>query len=393
LGLRIGDILVREGLVTAEDIEDALVLVAKQPMRLASALVVLGRLTPDAASRALAELHGVPAALARHLSGRDLALAGLVPALIAREIGALPLAVQRSDGALVVCVRDPGPATINDLEQASGHSVKIAVATDFALLPLIDETYPPDAGGSESGIPVEFDVDLDTGPATAPPPMDLDSFQLVDLDHQAVAKDVTMSHPGIRLSGLFTSVPVSASSGPLRPKRITGALLEALEPPRTLQHDPALDAIGVATTREQVVDALMAFLRHRFHAAVVFSVKDGLALGHAAFGSDTVIDAVDTLAIPLGPPSVLRNAHDRNSMVVGAPGEPSVVQDRFFKLFDGIPPTVVVVPISIDDRVINLVYAHGPRLATAEDSAAELGSVAEAAADAFVRIIRASKGS
>jgi hypothetical protein len=396
---RIGDILVREGLVTIGDVQEALALVRRQPMRLASALVELGRLSSDDASRALAQQHGVPAALAKHLSGRDLALAELVPATLARSLGALPLAVQRNEGALVVCVRDPGPAAIAALEKASGRSVMVAVAVEVALLPLIDETYPHRTEQSEPGIPVEFDVDIDTGPVASEDTLDVGSFQLVDLDHQAVSKDPSQSSPGMRMPGFFPVGTEPAGAAPrqqrttntMQAQRSTGPMA-ALELPRTLQLDPAIEAIRAADTRDEVVDALIAFLRHRFHAAVVFSVKEGLALGQAGFGSDTIGDAVQSLAIPLAQPSVLRLAHDRKATFVGPPGEASVVQERFFKLFGSVPSRVVVVPIAINARILNLLYAHGPRLATPEEAAAELGTVAAAAEAAFVRIIRESKG-
>jgi hypothetical protein len=68
------------------------------------------------------------------------------------------------------------------------------------------------------------------------------------------------------------------------------------------------------------------------------------------------------------------------------------VQDRFFKLFGGLPPQkVVVVPVAIKKRVVNLLYGHAPRHGSVEEAAIELGTLAAAAEEAFVRIILEAK--
>jgi hypothetical protein len=132
----------------------------------------------------------------------------------------------------------------------------------------------------------------------------------------------------------------------------------------------------------------MAFLRHRFHAAVIFGVHDGVARGDVGFGGERVGDEVGGLAFPLGLASVLRTAHVGEAAFVGAP-EPGPIHDRLVALFGTVPSRVVVVPIATDGTIVSLVYAHGPRLATPEEAAGELGSVVAAVEDAYVRVNRA----
>jgi hypothetical protein len=374
---RIGDILVRNGVVHGTDVHEALAVARQRKMRLASALVAMGRMTADDGSRALAEQHGVPAALEKHLSGRDLALAVLLPHDLAWSLGALPIAVQRGQGALVVCTRDPVPSAVTTLERATGRPVMLAVAVEIALMPLVEETY---------AVPEEVDVDLDTGPVHGvddAAPLDPATFQLVDLDDRRVSKD--HSQVDVRLPPLESAAP---------PKRRTTGPFAAISPPgRTLAFDPAMVAITAAETRDEVVDALLAFLRHEFTAGVVFVCKDGLALGQAGFGNDVVEDAVASLVVPLAQPSVLRVAFDKNAPFAGAPtpDTSSSIQDRFFKLFGAPPAKVVVVPVTIKGRVINLLYGHGPRGVSVEEAATELGALADAAEEAFARIILEAK--
>lgn len=373
---RIGDLLLRDGQIRLEDVDDGLRVSHERRTRLASALVSLGRISIDVAARALAAQQGVPAVLEKHLAGRDLALISLIPASVAWAHAALPIALQRS-GALIVCVRDPSPEAQAQLEEVSGRSVVMAVTPEIALLQLIDEAYPQRAS-SEPGIPIEIDVQVETGPVArlAADALDLGNLQLVDLDDHGVEKDPDASSPHIRLPG--------------QAQRITGSHA-AIPARRTLALDPALVAMTSAEDHDDVIEALLAFLRHRFQAGVVFMVKDGLALAQAGFGVDVADGAITALALPLAQSPMLRTSHDRGAPYSGPPGESTPILERFFRVFGAAPERVCVAPIAIDGRVVHLVYAHGPRGATAEDAIVELATLATAAEEALVRILREAR--
>lgn len=387
---RIGELLVRDGIVTADDVREALAVARAQRLRLVSALVTLGRLGADDAARALARHHGVPAALPRHLEARDLALAGLVPGGLARELGVVPIAVQRHGDALVVCARDPSPQVAARLQAVTGRAIVLAVAPVLLLAPVIAETY---ADGD--GVPEEYDVDVDdSGPVVAADdfdPLSSGVLQLVDLDDHGVAKDPMPSYS----TGPFVAAgaePGTSATPSTGVRRISSPLAAVTAPPpaapaRALALDPALVAIAAAASGDDVVDAVAAYLRHRFRCGAVFVVRDGLALGQAGFGSDAADDAIAAMTVPLAQPSVLQIAHDRAATYVGAPVTGSVVQDRLSRLFGAIPDEVVVVPVVVNARVVNLLYGHAPRLFAATEAAAELATLADAAAQALLRII------
>jgi hypothetical protein len=404
---RIGEILLRAGLATDADIEEALALAHERRMRLASALITLGKVWPDDAARALAEQAGVPAALEKHLQGRDVTLAELLPPQYAWSMGALPIATQRARDAIVVCTRDPVPSAVTTLERVMGRPVVLAVAAEIVLLPLIAEAYPVGLAPDAVPVEVEVDVDLESGPielahvAEPEPALDPATLQLVDLDDRSVTKDP--SQVVERLPGALSSPAIPLSIGGRdRLRRTTGAQavhasalgeIELPERPMGTSLDPTLVALAAAETSDDVVAAIEKYLRYAFTTGVVFVLKDGLALGQAGFGPNVIDSAVEALALPLSSPSVLRIAQERAATFAGPPPEGSLVQERFFKLFGGEPPEVAVVPIVIRGRVINLLYAHGPRHRAIADAAQELMTVAEAAGDAFVRIIREQKES
>lgn len=391
----------RLGFVTWADIDDAL---AAKAGRLCSTLVRRGKLSADEASRALAEQHGVPAALSKHLHGRDVALAPELPAALARELCALPVAISRGNGSLVVCVRDPDARTTAALTEALRRPVTMAVCVECALAPLVAEAYPMETAielddlADEvpvEAVPAEVEVDVNSGA------FNVTELQLVSLDDLGVAKTEEVKAGPRRMSGPFAVIteaglelpaPVSTPPPGLKAATAAAAKPPARLDPKKLSRDAAVVAITGASTRDAVVDAVVAFLRHRYTAGVVFAVKDGLALGHGGFGGDLDADSLTALVIPMSQPSVLRGAHDHRESYLGPPtSETSVVQDRFFKLIGKPPSAVAVLPVVINGRVVNIVYAHGPRDGDDAKAVAELQTVLKAVEEAFVRVIRETK--
>ncbi len=140
--MRIGEILHRDGLVSAEDLASALAEQHVTLKRVCSLLVMRGLLEPDQVASALAEQFGVSAALRKHLDNRDKSLVKLLPANIARQHYALPLGRMR-DGEIVICVRDPRPNLQAAFERILNKPVLITVASAYILEPLIEQAYAP----------------------------------------------------------------------------------------------------------------------------------------------------------------------------------------------------------------------------------------------------------
>lgn len=390
--VRIGDILLADGVIGARDLDAAL---SEQLMaragehaagsdaaaRLGSILYRQGLVPADVIARALARQHAVPAALGRHLDQRDPALAQLVPADLARRFVALPVAQTRNDGApaLIVCMRDPGdPAALTLLGRAARMPIVAAVACEAVLAPLVAAVYgrAAPAPADDDAAVEEMDVNLeDTGPIAVVPldPLSSGSFQLVDLDDQSVARDES------QIVASTTQRPSGRISVPAAPALVS--------------LDSTRAQIGRVTQRDAIADAAVAYLAGRWSGAVVLVVRDGLALGHRGFGGALTPASVESLVVPLNQPSVLRTAHDRRAPYVGPPMETSVVQDRFLRAIGCAPGgEVVVMPVSLRERVVCMIVVHG--LVAGGDAAAahdELRALVRVMEESFLRLIRDHK--
>jgi hypothetical protein len=164
----------------------------------------------------------------------------------------------------------------------------------------------------------------------------------------------------------------------------------------TLDAAATVAAIAVATGRDAIGDLLVDYLHGAFGGGLVLIVRQGMALGWKGFAPGVESAVIEAVALPLGQPSMLQAPHASGMLFRGAPAtEGAMLNGLLWKLLKVAPPgEVVVVPIAINARVINLVYAHPPAgSGFRDDAVAELATVCAAAAAAFARLIQAAKAS
>jgi hypothetical protein len=377
---QIGQILVAQRWVEPATLARALAEQRHTGKRICSLLIARGLLDPDHAARALANQHNVPGVLQKHLEHRDRALAGLLPAPLARAAIALPIGRTRHH-ELLICVRDPGPELATALAAAVRGPVVIVVAPAHQLEQLVKQVYdhvpgPPDDDGG-------VDVDLNTRPIAIirdlipmlGDPLDhLGTMTLVGLDDVRVAKDPTQSG--------HAAVP-SRTVAPLPPRTTRAPVIARTTTPRPL-HGPSLDAtlaaIGNAAAPDDATDAAMWFLAQRFHHAVWFAIDGGVALGERGHGEGLAPEVIQAIAVPLGAPSIVQLAHDTRALATDLPA--GTIQDRLTRAL-GTPRTAAAVPIEIDARVAYVLAvgdaSHNPDRAV--DELAQLGHALGAAYD------------
>jgi len=362
--MRLGELLIEAGVPDAH-VAQALARQRTSRERLGAALVALGHVGADDIARALARQHGVPAALARHFEQRDDALVIVVPSALAIGIAAVPVAWSRSaEGrALVVCFRDPWPEHVAEVERATGHPVIAAVACESTVARELARAYAaPAAAAVPDGVPdldAAVDVDFDFDEVSSPR-LSL-GLDLVELDDGRVQRDATQ-----------LLMPTRTAAPP---------------PTSALALDLAIAGMAVADGSDRIADLAVAYARGAWRGAVVLVVREGLALGHRGFGGKLTDAALESLALPLGQPSVLASVHDARRGFAGELPRGGLAQERFVRLFADLGPRqVAVVPVAVRDRVVSLLFAIVP-IAGLADSAAALTRLGVAMAEGYERLI------
>ena len=193
----------------------------------------------------------------------------------------------------------------------------------------------------------DFDVDLNTGPIALPildppaspspalaDPLDISaaSFALVDLDDARVAKDHSQSGPYV--------LPRDSRPNVLVPRTVTA------QP----SLDSTLTALETAATRDAATDLAMAYVSGRWASSLLVTIQAGAALGHRGHGAH--LGAIENIALPIGPASLLKSAHDTKRVAADAPhGE---IQDRLGRLL-GQPSKPAAAPIVVAARVVGVI--------------------------------------
>ncbi len=136
---RLGQAMVERGLITQDDLDNALEHQRTTRKRLGESLIDIGAVTSFQLSQALADHLGVPFVdLETHPP--DILLAGMIPEEVARRYCALP--VERWSGQVVVAMANPNDVfALDDIRVLTGQSILAALADTGHLLAAIEDAY------------------------------------------------------------------------------------------------------------------------------------------------------------------------------------------------------------------------------------------------------------
>jgi hypothetical protein len=185
----------------------------------------------------------------------------------------------------------------------------------------------------------------------------------------------------------------------LEPRRKRASTTPGAAPgvPIAVSFEAACGRIDTAPHRERIAEVFVDYARGRCDALVVFLIRDGNALGWRGFVAPPAVPKapIEELSLPLGGASSLQSAHDAGQPFVGPP--PATARPTEHRLWGALgsadPAAVVVVPILVKQRVVNLVYAHTLAGSASPELADELIELATRAQTSYLRLIRQARGS
>lgn len=384
--MRLGTLLLRNASIGLSQLESALRNQVLYGGRLGTNLVELGFLEVDLLSTYLSDLSGVPSAtpeLLDHAPAEALARLG---GDLAHQLGAIPLGeAHEPGGSIPVALIDPHDRhALTLLRTRLGAPIAPYVMPELRAFYYLERHFgqPRQARFVRSGGRVSIAAGLAAAAAAAA------AQGNASLDGSANGADRRRIQPP---SGIVMPPALVVPPRRKRPSSI----------PTPVNGEPALSfaaacqRFAAATHRDQLAETLLAYANGRLTALLVFLVRDANALcwrGYVASGHTNV--RFEEISIPLGGASAFQAAHDTLATFSGPPPSPAHPVES--KLWDalGEPPDpleVTVVPVILKQRVVNLVYAHATGGVPGE-IVDELAVLAQHAQDAYLRLIRQSKG-
>ncbi len=367
--MKLGTLLLRNAVIGLTQLEAALRNQVLYGGKLGTNLVELGFVELDLLARTLADLTGLPVATQDMLEAAEPDALALVGPELASSLGVI--AMRREGDALAVAVIDPDDTdAIAQLTEHVQMRVASYVVPELRALYYLEKLY---------GLPRKARF-----VRTAARDAERRAAAAIDDRRRTQPAGGMVMPPGLTVEP--------------RRRRTSTAPMDLTPVPATISAVTVGERIAAATHRDQIADALVDFGRGRTAAFILFIVRDGNALGwraHIATGRG-LVQQIEDLSLPLGGSSVLQAAHDSATPYRGrSPSSGRPVETRLWTAIgaDPAPDESMVVPISVRQRVVNLVYAHGLGGAPlAADVADVLVDLCRQAEEAYVRLIKAHRG-
>lgn len=430
--MKLGEMLVRDGCMSEEQLDRALARQAQEGGRLGTILVEMGIIDADALTVYLGLELGLPIATGATLERAKRTAVRLLTPAQARHYRCIPLIVQ--DRQLIVAMDDPHDIeTIDELYRITGYRIIPRVAPEIRVLFYLERYYgvprPPRLaalGDSVRGRPPSraAAARLPAPPLPGLPPRaespapQLEAAPLVmipaatspvgaaesaaessdlagppspeELALTSDAEDLVVTLEADDADQAEEAPPTSLEATQMNPAHAPGEAARDTYVPMT--RGEAIAALKTAARRGDVARAIMCYAVGVFDVVALCVMRDNMAFGWKAVGPNVDRERIEALLIPLDLPSMFQSAMHKENLFHEAP-LPSTLHTYLYRVLRCQPPSrATVAVISIGKRVVNFLYGHrSQREELTEGELADLRSVCQAASDAYVRLIAASK--
>jgi type IV pilus assembly protein PilB len=146
MAVRIGELLLKERLITPEQLQQALTQQKANGGKLGYTLVKMGFVKDEQITTLLSKQYGVPSINLTQFK-IDPTIVKLVPTETARKYQIIPLS--RSGSTLTIAMTDPTNVfAMDDIKFMTGYTVEPVVASEIAITDAVEKYYPSGKGGA-----------------------------------------------------------------------------------------------------------------------------------------------------------------------------------------------------------------------------------------------------
>jgi hypothetical protein len=158
--------------------------------------------------------------------------------------------------------------------------------------------------------------------------------------------------------------------------------------PQPLDQAAAAARIDAASTRDEVVEALLGAAHRYFRRVIFFIVREPWVLGWSGIGEGMDRSLATSLRIPLDRPSVFQTVARDKTVFVGRLGAEPETQAFMKAIAKRASSNAVVMPIAVKGRIVNLLYGDSGAAGNVRTSLGELMVLFQKVPRAYLRIIR-----
>jgi hypothetical protein len=366
---RLSDVLIREGLITPVQLEEALRSQVRFGGRLGTNLVKMNMVKESDVVRCLGKQLDMPFVSAERLLSVPPNIIGLIPKEIAKKYKVVPLSLVNN--RLTMAMLDPSNlAAIDTISFMTGYIISPVVCSELRILQALEQYY---------GISRErrfSELSEGTGKKTekaAPPhpdpledllpdcidPRGLETAQ-VDiaatfgfLGLQVDETDIIhLEEPSPQISSHAMPSPQSAAMAPTP--------TAAVQPQQTAPLSPKVPkSVVTETTDQDKISDAAGCVCHRAERVALFKVERRMATGCKAIIRKNVLDGFENFQLSLAEPSALKVVVDTGTLYLGPISDAAGNRNMMAALGGGAPEIALLIPLKIGGKVVSVLYVDG----------------------------------
>lgn len=389
----LGDYLLKDGLITEEDLEEALQYQVIYGGRLGTNLLEMGLIDDDELTAALSKVLGTPAVDPEDLKNIPADVIKLIPEDMANQFRCFPVKVEGR--RLFLVMEQPNNLqAIDEISFKTGLIVKPLITPEVRFIAAIERYYNISRQiryvdtGQEYGKKKRVRnrkkkaPELKSAPAEKAAELEIPLAEH-SLDESVVeepspaAETLTEEAPPQEISfedavEIGRGAAASVSLPSVDSRAVEDDALEELEEmeeleelnedsflPATLEgytFDKVSELLAIAEDREEIADLIIGYLANRYERSALFLVRGAQANGWRAMSAKEHVADFHDLEIPFDEPSVLKTVTESRSFYLGQISR-TLFNSMIFQAFGGqLPDSALLMPLVMMGRVVCVAY-------------------------------------
>lgn len=339
--IKLGQMLVRSGVISAEELDEALKNQVIFGNRLGTSLIELGYITEEGLAGFLSKQLQVPAVSAEELLGVPPAVLSLVPHDIVQKYRIIPYRLDNR--RLTIVMADPTDlVAMDELAFITGHIIVPAVAPEMGIFRAMESCYG--IRHEKRGIHVAAELRQRAKRERSETTSSLMASAAASVT--PIPADGVVEFPPIdEFLGFHREGERDGTEAPPYPASIESYTVDALS-----------RSLADATDREAISDALIAYFRQEMPIVALFFVRGNNAVGWQASVKGSPVADFPHLSISLAESSVLSPVVEGKSPYLGPIADTRANEKLRSTLVTNGSPTALILPIVLMNRVVAILY-------------------------------------
>lgn len=300
MAIKLGEMLLKEKLITPEQLDEALKCLSIFGIKLGSSLIELGYIDDEQLCRFLSKKLGVPSVPIRVLSKISADVLSLIPSELAGKYRVLPIKVEGK--RLALAMADPTDfKAIEEVSFVTGCVVIPHIVPDVRITSALTKYYQ--IRGDIRYLCIEGEIENKR--RLAPPADVIKKAEKIDIPMMNEHGDLLNIEIPLEFEG-FANLPGHIDD--------FETVVDGVE--RYTVDTLSLE-FASAKNREQIAAVFIKYLGQEFRVGALFIIRNNMAVGWRGVTSEKRIEGLENLCTLLSKPSVLRDIYETRQFSMG----------------------------------------------------------------------------